>query len=294
MARRKKTSPAEDMIDLVAMLPWYVGVVLAVAGYLVLHRSAIAPMAAALKPGDVSAAMTGAVWRGLAGVGQYVLPAICLAGAAVSAWRRRTRQALVESVTRSEAPGMLDNMSWREFEMLVGEGFRLQGYSVAENFEPGPDEGIDLRLRKDGETYLVQCKQWRAFKVGVPVVRELYGVMAAKGAAGGFVVTSGRFTAEAEAFADGRNVRLLDGPKLERMLKQARGVVSTPGTAAVPVPSAAGGVQKNASPLSPICPKCSQQMKRRQATKGARAGQDFWGCVTYPQCRGTRAVEASA
>ena len=76
-------------------------------------------------------------------------------------------------------------------------------------------------MRKDGETYLVQCKQWRAFKVGVPVVRELYGVMAAKGAAGGFVVTSGRFTAEAEAFAEGRNIRLLDGPKLERMLKQA-------------------------------------------------------------------------
>ena len=111
MARRKNTSPADDMIDLVALLPWYVGVMLAVAGYLVLHRSAIAPMAAALKPGDVSAAMTGAVWRGLAGVGQYLVPAICLAGAVVSAWRRRTRHALVENVTRSDAPGVLDNMS---------------------------------------------------------------------------------------------------------------------------------------------------------------------------------------
>ncbi|RZI68702.1 MAG: restriction endonuclease [Pseudomonas sp.] len=294
MARRKKTRPAEDVIDLVALLPWYVGVVLAVAAYLVLHRLAIAPMTAALKPGDVGAAMTGAVWRGLAGVGQYVLPGMCLAGAAVSAWRRRTRHALVENVTRSEAPGMLDNMSWREFEMLVGEGFHLQGYSVAENFQPGPDEGIDLRLRKDGETYLVQCKQWRAFKVGVPVVRELYGVMAAKGAAGGFVVTSGRFTAEAETFAEGRNVRLLDGPKLERMLKQARAGVRTPQAAASPAVQAAGSVRQNASPLNPVCPKCSQQMKRRQATKGARAGQDFWGCVTYPQCRGTRAVEANA
>ena len=125
MARRKKSNPAEDMIDLVALLPWYVGVVLAVAGYLVLQRLAIAPVPTFLNRGDVSAAMTGAVWRGLAGVGQYVLPAICLAGAAVSAWRRRTRHALVENVTRSEAPGMLDNMSWREFEMLVGEGFRL-------------------------------------------------------------------------------------------------------------------------------------------------------------------------
>ena len=50
-----------------------------------LHRSAIAPMTASLKLGDVGAAMTGAVWRGLAGVGQYFVPAICLAGADVSA-----------------------------------------------------------------------------------------------------------------------------------------------------------------------------------------------------------------
>ena len=294
MARRKKASAAEDMIDLVAMLPWYVGVVLAGTGYLVLHRLAIAPVPTFLKPGDVSVAMTGAVWRGLAGVGQYVLPAICLAGAAVSAWRRRSRHALVENVTRSVAPGMLDNMSWHEFETLVGVGFRLQGYSVSENFEPGPDEGIDLRLYKYGETYLVQCKQWRAFKVGVPVVRELYGVMAAKGAAGGFVVTSGRFTAEAEAFAEGRNVRLLDRPKLERLLKQAPGGAGAPQPVAERVAESAGDVRQNAGPLNPTCPKCSQQMKRRQATKGARAGQDFWGCVTYPQCRGTRAVEANA
>ena len=99
----------------------------------------IAPTATLLKPGDVSAATAGAgvVWRGLAGVGQYVLPAICLAGAAVSAWRRRTRHALVENVTRSEAPSMSDSMSWRGFEMLVAKGFCLQGYSVSEKLSAG-------------------------------------------------------------------------------------------------------------------------------------------------------------
>lgn len=292
MARRKKESPADALIDLVALLPWYVGVALAVGGYLVLHRSAISPVAA-LRPGDISGAMTGAVWRGVAGAAQYFVPLICIAGAAVSAWRRRTRRNLVESVTLSKTPDILDNMSWREFEMLVGEGFRLQGYAVAENFEPGPDDGVDLTLRKDGETYLVQCKQWRAFKVGVPVVRELYGVMAAKGAAGGFVVTSGRFTAEAEAFAEGRNLRLLDGTKLERMLKQARSNVRAPRPVAEPVPESSNAVPRTSSPVSPVCPKCSQQMKRRTATKGASAGLEFWGCTTYPKCRGTRAVEAS-
>ena len=30
MARRKKTSPAEDLIDLVALMPWWAGVLLAI------------------------------------------------------------------------------------------------------------------------------------------------------------------------------------------------------------------------------------------------------------------------
>src|SRR5687767_13924553 len=110
--------------------------------------------------------------------------------------------------------------------MLVSEGFRLQGYQVEETGGGGPDGGIDLVLSGPGKTgrekFLVQCKQWRAFKVGVTVVRELYDVMAARGAAGGFVVTSGRFTEEAISFASGRNVTLVDGSKLHGLLRQAK------------------------------------------------------------------------
>ncbi len=42
-------------------------------------------------------------------------------------------------------------------------------------------------------------------------LRELYGVMAARGAAGGFVVTSGRFTDDARAFSNCRNLALIEG-----------------------------------------------------------------------------------
>ena len=155
-------------------------------------------------------------------VGQYVVPVLCLAAAVVSASQRRQRHDLVASVAQGRAPDVLDGMSWQEFELLVGEAFRLQGYEVAEIGGGGPDGGVDLVLRKDREKFLVQCKQWKAFKVGVQVVRELYGVMAAKGAAGGFVVTSGSFTEEAIAFASGRNVRLIDGPKLFGLIQQAK------------------------------------------------------------------------
>jgi Topoisomerase DNA binding C4 zinc finger len=38
------------------------------------------------------------------------------------------------------------------------------------------------------------------------------------------------------------------------------------------------------------CPICHSQMIRRKARRGSRAGQEFWGCPNYPDCRGTRPV----
>jgi len=103
--------------------------------------------------------------------------------------------------------------------MLVGEAFRVQGYGVVET-GGSADGGVDVVLRKDSEKYFVQCKQWRAQTVGVPIVRELYGAMAAHGATGGFVVTSGRFTKPAIEFAQGRNLTLIDGPQLHAMIQR--------------------------------------------------------------------------
>jgi four helix bundle suffix protein len=40
----------------------------------------------------------------------------------------------------------------------------------------------------------------------------------------------------------------------------------------------------------PACPKCGQRMVQRIARKGPRAGQPFWGCSGYPDCKGTLAI----
>ena len=289
MARRNKTSPAEDVIEIVSRLPWWAGVALAAVFYLVLHRVASQQVVTAVQPGQIGDMVTQTLWKTLAGFGQYILPFVCLAGAAVSAWRRRERQGLVASVVESKAADALDGMSWQQFEKLVGEAFRLQGYSVTEIGGGGTDGGVDLVLRKGSEKFFVQCKQWRAFKVGVEVVRELYGVMAAKGAAGGFVVTSGRFTEEASNFASGRNVHLVDGPKLHGLLRQAQaagqqrpeaGATVTPGRE----PAA------TAASAAPMCPICSKPMVKRTAKRGANVGGTFWGCTDYPGCKGVRSV----
>lgn len=129
-------------------------------------------------------ATTAAIWQGLATGGQYLLPMICIFGAVISAVRRRQRRALFDTASASSSAEALQGMSWQQFELLVGEGFRRRGYAVKEVGGGGADGGVDLVLAKAGEKTFVQCKQWKAFKVGVSTVRELYGVMAAHGAAG--------------------------------------------------------------------------------------------------------------
>ena len=41
-----------------------------------------------------------------------------------------------------------------------------------------------------------------------------------------------------------------------------------------------------APPTTPPCPKCGGTMVLRTARKGQNAGNQFWGCATYPACRG--------
>ena len=69
-------------------------------------------------------------------------------------------------------------LHWRNFEELVAEAYRRQGYRVTEGGF-GADGGIDLELRKGDELTFVQCKQWKVQKVGVNVVREMFGVLTA-------------------------------------------------------------------------------------------------------------------
>ena len=285
MARGSKTSLAEDFMDVVALLPWWAGVAMAFAFYLGLHAMAQPTPIATIQPGQAGAFAVHSLIGALAGAFQYVVPLLCLLASVGSFLRRHKRESLVNTVTRSGTADALHGMSWREFEMLVGEAFRQQGYSVSESTAAGPDGGVDLVLRQGKEKFLVQCKKWKAAKVGVEIVRELYGVMTAEGATGGFVVTSGTFSADAKAFAQGRNVQLVDGPKLFGLLQQARNSLKTSAPAAQARPVATAPV---AAPTVPVCPICESSMVRRTAKKGANAGAQFWGCSRYPECRGTR------
>lgn len=276
MARRERTSPLEDAILLSSKLPWWVCLILALLSYLVLHSIAARPMIAPVAgPGQLGAAVSHGIISTMAMFGQYVLAfAFCIAAilSAITAFRQKK---LYKTVATRTDVAVLNEMGWDEFEMLVAEHFKRQGFLVIRQGGNGPDGGVDLVLKNKSETYLVQCKQWKAYKVGVQPVRELYGVMASRGAAGGYVVTSGMFTDEAQDFAKGLNVELIDGRKLRQIIDNAR-------KPAVTAAQQAAAVQA----ISPSCPKCGAEMKKRVARQGSNAGNEFWGCSAYPACKG--------
>lgn len=272
---RKRQSTFEDIIELIAKMPWWICALLAVVSFFVLHNFAAIKVTASVKPGDMGNFVAKQMVVTFAFFGQFILPAALLIGAVISVIRNRKRDALIAKAQGNASAAGLNEMTWSEFEMLVGEYFRRKGYEVTETGGSGSDGGVDLELKKDKETFLVQCKQWRAYKVSVNTVRELYGVMAARGATGGFVVTSGRFTDGAMAFAAGRNIELIDGTALDTMIKSVH-----------PVPSAKV-FRSIEIEQSPACPICNSIMIKRTAKRGATAGSQFWGCPKYPNCRGT-------
>lgn len=159
-------------------------------------------------------------------------------------------------------------LHWRNFEELVAEAYRRQGYRVTEGGY-GADGGIDLELRKDSEVTLVQCKQWKTQKVGVNVVREMFGVLTASDADTVIIICSGRFTQQAEDFASDKSIQLMAGNELLSLIKDLQ---TSP---------------KIESNKETLCPRCGSELVERKAKRGNNAGNTFLGCSSFPKCRYT-------
>lgn len=282
---RKKTSPFEDLAEAAALLPWWGGVLLALLAYAVLHHFSVQPNVAPTDLKGMGAFAGRELWRTFALFLQYLVPLAFLLGALISVVRAARARRLHREVGRAPTRNALESMSWREFEELVGETFRQRGFQVERRGGSGPDGGVDLALHLGSDTYLVQCKQWKSRSVGVAIVRELFGVMAAEGAVGGFVVASGAFTEEAKRFAEGRAIELVGTDTLLALVRAGHSQAAAP---PAPPQAAIRPAVHTAAASAVACPQCGAPMVQRTAKRGATAGEKFWGCTAYPACRGTR------
>ena len=270
---KKKQSLFDDITHIAAALPWQISLILAIAAYLGFHHvAAMPPTPLQIQPGNIGASVAGGLWRAVASILQYIVPFAFTLGALVSVLKRRKQSKLHDAVATTPHRGTLEKMSWREFEDLTAEVFRRKGFQVIARGGAGPDGGVDAELRMGSDKYLVQCKQWKSLKVGVATVRELYGVMAAEGAVGGFVVASGDFTSDARSFAEGRAIKLVHSAEMLKMVAETRKGVASGLTPAVKPNQA----KAPAAVMTPLCPKCGVPMVLRSSKKVGAAGNAFW------------------
>ena len=177
---------------------------------------------------------------------------------------------------------VIDRIEWKRFEDLCCEFYRVKGIR-AETTRLGADGGIDIRLFQDDTdpqrcTAVVQCKAWNQ-AVGVKPVRELRGVMAHEKVEKAFFMAPNGFTDDAKAFAVENRITLLDGrlflAMLERLPESQRQTLLKFATAG--------------DWTTPSCPSCGLKMTARDSKRGR-----FWGCVSYPACRGMLPMRATA
>ncbi|MGH9436886.1 MAG: restriction endonuclease [Terriglobia bacterium] len=173
---------------------------------------------------------------------------------------------------------LIRDLEWKRFEMLCAGFFEIQEYHP-KTTRIGADGGIDIILHRKGDPEgkvfgVVQCKAWSRIPVGVKPVRELFGVKAAEEVPLAVFMTTGDYTKDAKAFADGKHLQLITGTKLLGLLRKL-----PESTSSELLRKVTAGDYK-----TPTCPHCDLKMVLRRARKGGNSGSQFWGCRNYPRC----------
>lgn len=319
MARRR-TSPLENVIELVSKMPWWVGLILALFSYLILHAVAARPPIHAVAPGQIGAAVNRQIFSVLAMFGQIILPFAFILGSLISVINRlrknhsdvvvkqppkssdqrdwplprdafrsghQNQAGLPKIETRPKVAAdwtleILSALEWKRFENVCAEYLRLIGYLPQET-RIGADGGVDIWIYKEGDERpfgIVQCKAWNIYKVGVKPLREIYGVMSAENVTNGLFITSGNFTSEAMTFAEGKLITLFSGAEFLAKIK----LLAEADQTALFKAATAGDYR------TPTCPQCGIKMTLRQGVAGRRS---FWGCVKFPKCKATLVFKES-
>jgi restriction system protein len=262
---KRRNSPAdnffEELVKIASLTPWWVTLPLALALFYFVPYGAPSDIQLQ-EPSDATSVILILFFSAFF---KYFVPMGLVFGAILSISTSLKSDSLFKSIKTKGAHETVNELSWQDFEFLLSEWFKKQGFNTDLTGGGGADGGVDIRLHKQNELYLVQCKHYKAWKVSVQVVRELFGVMTAENAVGGYVVTSGKFTKEAVLFADGKNIVLIDGRKLESILETESPAVN----------------QSNED----RCPKCGSELVERSGKFGK-----FNGCSAYPKCRYTKAI----
>ncbi|MGV1098715.1 restriction endonuclease [Thiovibrio sp. JS02] len=168
----------------------------------------------------------------------------------------------------------IQEIEWREFEKLCAKIIEEKGF-VAKVGDVGPDGGIDIHIyEQDDQEKLYGIAQCKAQKqdIKIDVVKAFRWTMNANQADKGFFFTSGKFSKPARRFGEEEGIEMLTGEDLLRTIK------------GLPEEKQKSILKEiaNTDYKTPLCVRCGIKMARRSNPKN---GDEFWGCVNFPNCR---------
>ena len=192
---------------------------------------------------------------------------------------RPAQRSLITNIPTSEPFGkgwtlaLLKELEWHRFQIVVAAYERELGHE-ARQAAFGADDGIDIKIFEHGgaiPTRLILCKA-HGQQVKIDLVRAFYEVMEHENVPAGSFFAPDGFTTEAMAFAAGKNLELIDGPKFVARIK-----VLDQAAQLRLLQTAMDGDYR-----TPTCANCGIKMKLV-----GEAERAHWGCVNFPRCKNT-------
>lgn len=123
------------------------------------------------------------------------------------------------------------------FEKLCADIFERAGYGKATVTPKSGDGGKDIIFRKaNGEIIYAECKHYLGSRVGRPVIQKLHSAMITGNASSGLVITSGKFSPDAEEYVRQNNIpiKLVDLSLLSS-IAHTLGIIITQKSVAIPM-----------------------------------------------------------
>jgi energy-coupling factor transporter transmembrane protein EcfT len=172
------------------------------------------------------------------------------------------------AVPSTSIADQLRAIDWFQFEAVAARILEADGWSVQKSGGANPDGGADLLALRNGRKAVVQCKHWRRVEVQPKIIRELLGTRTSAqfAADDAILFTLSDCTDAALACAQENNVVIFNSGSIEATIERL-GIDRFP---------------ELTNPDDKRCPKCGAAMVLR-----AKVETPFWGCSTYPRCRGT-------
>ena len=156
---------------------------------------------------------------------------------------------------RDSVLAALRRIDWFQFEKVVAAIYRSYGDTVQRLGGAQPDGGVDLIVSARTGKFVVQCKHWCNWTVGVKNIRELLGTLTTSGIPKGVFVTMRGYSDEARDLGVKHGLVLLDEAQLAEL------IVGLGPTHGAEVLALLNDPRK-------FCPKCEREMVLRTAKRG--------------------------